>query len=597
MNQAPSLHSIEETLRCARGQINSPSEGDRLMPGAPLANRQLKRSVENLLERRAETLAVVPTLQEIRDWIQIHWDPERDTRPPENTVATSDEWTNRCDTQIDSLAAACKLLLASVAHGVETVAKCAVDFSNHGMIEVRSFYLFKGASISSAKVLDEHCILMPYTEALRAVDSESDENPIEDFGWPQERADNVCALEAKSFEHPLASNLQGHDSEKDLGPRVSPLLQCGPETLGLILGLAWGTGHRTFGYCHSVAPVVRATLPFFHAGPQGRGVSQALLSLPGLRQPSIHRLLNNLEVGELIERFAVLPERMRRVVGLALRRVRDSTERIELEDSIVDLGIALEALFSKGSEDIRETVAVRASWHFSDSSLERAEISQTIRDFYDERSHIVHGNVSRTPAREMKRWERRNILLADVDNVVRASLKSMISEGIPQCWKASLDPQQVRHDPPRLEADIRAVKSDSLSWSLNEQKEIDVLLRAVWKNEVDNAPPLQSDSTSVSHHGISAAEVARCRQQGIPFVISVPIRLFWAHPKWPHRTGDQIDERVKYYCSRDVGRHLEEWRRAAAAKKIYQFTLPLLGSDMYLPDKFEMWEKILSQAA
>lgn len=596
MNRAPSPYGIGEMLSRARSQLNTPFGSHLPMPVVPLENRQIKSAVKNLLERKAELLNAVPALKEVRDWVKVHWDVERETQPPENTISIGDEWGNQCGAQMDPLAAACKLLLATLGHGVEKVAKCAVDFSDHGMIEVRSFYLFKGASISNAKALDEHCALVPYKEALHTLNWERDKYPIEGIGWPPEKVHNVCALEAKSFKHPLASNTEGQEAETSYSRRVSPLLRCGPELFGLVLGLTWGTGHRTFGYCHRVAPVVSATLPFFHAGPEGGGVSQVLLGLSDLRQPSIHRPLNNLEVSELVNKFAALPERTRRIVGLALRRLRDSTERIELEDRVVDLGIALEALFSKGSEDIRETISARASWHFSDSSLERTEINKSLRDFYDERSHIVHGNVSTNLERGMKRRQRRSILLADIDNVVRTSLKTMIFEGMPLDWNASMDSNQVRRDPLRVEADIPSIKSDSLSWSIREQKDIDIALESVWRPEIDSAPSPQPDATSISHQGISATRIQQCRQQEIPFVISVPIRLFWAHPKWPEEKGDQLDERTKYYCAKDVERHLERWREAAAEMKMYQFTLPLEHPDRYLPERFDMWRQILSQS-
>ena len=42
---------------------------------------------------------------------------------------------------------------------------------------------------------------------------------------------------------------------------------------------------------------------------------------------------------------------------------------------------------------------------------------------------------------------------------------------------------------------------------------------------------------SVAHQGIDAEAIERCRQQGIPYTINVPIRLYMAHPKWPKQAG------------------------------------------------------------
>ena len=595
MNRRPNLDDIEELLSRAQGQFETSFGSNGPILSAKQTNHQLETAVGRLLKGTSETLAAVPALEEIKRWVQVHWDIERETQPPDGTFAIDDEWVSECDAQLDALAAAVKLCLAALGHGTEIVAKCAIDFSRHGMIEVRSVYLFKGASLSRATVLDDHCTLVPYKEALHSVNSDSEWYRLDSIGWPPGDAVDVCALEAKSYEHPLCRHPEMRSTGVEYGRRLSPLLRSGAEVLGLILGLTWGTGHRAFGRCHGVAPAVSASLPFFRAGPRRRGIRQVLLTLPSLRQTPMRRPLNSLEVAELIRGYSVLPDQMRRIADLALRRLRDSTERIELEDKIVDLGIALEALFSSGPANIRSTVSTRASWYFADSMLERKAAEDLLKKFYDDRSFVVHGKTSSSPDSHLRRHENRDSRLAEVENVIRASLKSMISEGMPPDWELSSDTSRIRHDPSRAESDIPAMKSDSLSWSLQEQREIDASLEAVWKHETDSAPPARPDARPVTYNGIIAAEIERCKQQNTPYVISVPIRLYWAHPKWPKSGSDQVDERVKYYCNMDVERHLEKWRRAAAEKRMHQFTLPLEDSCMYLPERFDMWSKILSQ--
>ena len=68
-----------------------------------------------------------------------------------------------------------------------------------------------------------------------------------------------------------------------------------------------------------------------------------------------------------------------------------------------------------------------------------------------------------------------------------------------------------------------------------------------------------------------------------------------AHPKWPKQEGDPVDERTKYYCGKDVERHLRRWQKAASDKKIYQFQLVPEDPAMYLPEAFEMWRKIIQR--
>ena len=139
------------------------------------------------------------------------------------------------------------------------------------------------------------------------------------------------------------------------------------------------------------------------------------------------------------------------------------------------------------------------------------------------------------------------------------------------------------------------MKSESLSWTISEQKQIDQALEAVWKREIDAAPAPSPNSEVVVHHGINAEAIEQCRQQGIPYVISVPIRLYMAHSKWPQRYCDPVDERTKYYCEKDVERHLGRWQLAADEKRMHRFELPLEDPAMYLPERFDMWRRILQQ--
>ena len=589
MKHAPSLDSIKERLDRALPKflvLPGVSEG---IVDVPLSRVHLARLVRNILEKRNEWLATVPAFEDVQEWVAIHWDPERQTQPPAATVATSDKWGHAGEIQLDSATATCKLILAAAVHGTETVAKCAMEFSGHGMIEVRSFYLLKGLPVLNAISLDDYCNLITYPEALQKIAEASSVGSLtEDRSWPPECADNVCVLEARSFEH---RRINANYVDR----WVSRLLQCGTETLFLILGLVWGTGFRVFGGWSGVAEPVAATLPFFGAAAsEGRWSRQALLTLSGFRRPSSNRPLNEVEVLELTVKYATLPEGTGRVLALAMRRLRDGTERIELEDRVIDVSIALEALFMEGEQwDQKRLVSRRASWYFADSLQEREQTRTRLKEFYDERSDIVHGKtpVNLTPAEENQRWSR----LAAVEDVVRASVKAMISEGRPPDWEDSKDSRSIRHDPPRSETDIPSMKSESLSWTIAEQKQIDQALEAVWKPEIDAAPAPSPNAEVVVHQGINAEAIEQCREQGIPYVISVPIRLFMAHPKWPQREGHPVDERTKYYCEKDVERHMRRWQEAAAEKRMRRFELPLEAPIMYLPERFDMWMRILQQ--
>ena len=593
MEHTPSIDSIKTRLHRALPQFLALAPIGARAGGVPLRAVQIERSIKNTVEKHNVQLVEMSAFQDVMNWVEVHWNPKRQTRPPQATVSTEFAWVHNDGIQLDALTATFKLLLAAAEHGAKTAANFAMNFAAHGSIEVLNFYLLKGPRVASVISLDDYCNILPYSEALQKMNAASSEPLLpEDIGWPPPSADNVCVLEAISFER------KGLTVRK-FESRESRLLQCGLDTLMLILGLVWGIGFRVFGNWHGVAEPVAATLPFFGTtGSSSRGIRQTPLTLPGYRMSSFSRPLNNEELIELIDKYAIQQVQTKRVLNLAMRRLRDGTERMELEDRVVDVSIALEALFMEGEQwKQKKIVSRRASWHFADSCEERVRTRTQLKEFYDQRSAIVHGNTPELPTsnEEHQRQLRLSALTIEIENVVRASLKAMISEGRPQNWEDSKDLRLIRHDPPRAETDIPSVKSDSMSWTIAEQRVIDQALEAVWKPEVDNAPLPQSDAESISYGGIYAKEIERCRQQGMPYTIIAPIRLYMAHPKWPKQEGDPLDERTKYYCKRDVEKHLQQWRETAGKKRMHVFGLPIDISSMYLPERFGMWRRILQQ--
>lgn len=586
MEIAPTISSIAERLSHAVQQAVAVFPGI----GVPRDDIQMEATVNAMLENEQAWLAAVPALQDVKRWVEVHWNCERQTQPPAGTVSDGEKFGNRRGPQLDPVAAAFKLLLAAAGHGDETVAKYAIEFAGHGTIEVRALHMLKGVSVSRPQRLDDYCTLLPYRDALHEVRAHEVSAGLIEHQWPPERTVGVCALEIRRFER------RGVFGSDDFERYASPLGACDLDVLMLILGLVWGKAVRQFGIAHGVAEPVEATLPFFYTGGLGRGTRQALFPLLGPMPSISERPLNAAELEALVSEYAALPEETQNMLRLALRRLRDGTEEMETEDNIIDLCIALEALFMGEGEhwDHQKLISRRASWHFADSLQEREQIRVLLKEFYDDRSAIVHGNTS--SHREHVETERL-VRLAAVDDVVRASVKTMICEGLPEDWDRSKDFKAIRHDPPRSEAKIPSLKSDSLSWSLKEQKEIDQALEAVWKSEIENAPTPSPDASAVTHRGILADEIERCRQQGIPYVVRVPIRLYMAHPKWPQRECDPPpDERIKHYCSKDVERHLQAWQQAASEKRMRQFELELEEPDMYLPEHFNMWNRLLNRA-
>lgn len=588
MNNAPDLNGIEDCLSRALRQFEAfqVSTDRNVAPARDIW--QLEHATEKMHERLSEWLRAVPALRDVQTWVNVHWHPQRQTQPPESTIPTEDEWGNEGETQIDSERAAFKLLLAAYDYRAENVAQVAVEFATHGMIEVCSFYLLKGMSVSKRIPLDDYCTLLPYEEALKKVMADpSSRDTAERLGWPPETADDVCALEARSFEH---RGLAANDFER----RVSRLLRCGSETLALILGLVWGNGFRVCGHWQGVPASVAAALPFFSgmSSRGGRG-TRVMFAPRGWRPPNaMTRPLAVGEVADLIDGYAMLSAQSRKSLVLALRRLRDSTERIGIEDKVMDVCIALEALFMDGERwNQKKVISRRASWHFADSLLEREQTRDLIKAFYDRRSEIVHGNTPDNLTPEEKELDRAQ--LTNIENLVRTSLKTMISDGRQQSWEDSRDWKSIRYDPPRAETEIPSVKSDSLSWTLKEQREIDQSLEAVWKPTVDNAPAPSSDAHPVCYEGVNREQIEQYKRKRIYYIIRIPALLYMAHPKWLERADEPLDDHTRYYCERDVYQHFERWRKAAAEKKVHQFELPLEPGMCYLPKHFDYWRTLI----
>lgn len=189
------------------------------------------------------------------------------------------------------------------------------------MIEVCRLYLLKGPPIEAAKPLDEYCALLPYGEALRRINAETDPTGLS-IEWPESNSDNVCALEGRYFE---TARPQLHE----YGEFTSPLLKDGPEQFALLLGLVWGSGFRVFGNWRGVHPASVAALPYRHAtAGSGAGSRHVTLPLQEYGPPVQKRPFAVKELHEFAAKYTELPECARSCLAKAMGRLRDSTERI-----------------------------------------------------------------------------------------------------------------------------------------------------------------------------------------------------------------------------------------------------------------------------
>lgn len=117
-------------------------------------------------------------------------------------------------------------------------------------------------------------------------------------------------------------------------------------------------------------------------------------------------------------------------LALALSRFHDYFSRTNEADGLLDLVIALEALFSGGGQEISYGLSLRCSYFLEADFQKRKQIFDRLRDIYDVRSFIVHGRPG-VP----RRWQKLQggdfdtsfvLMVDDAEDYVRQSIRKVI---------------------------------------------------------------------------------------------------------------------------------------------------------------------------
>ena len=547
-------------------------------PSPPETSREGRLEMVRYI-RDATWQATGPGYEGLKEWVAANWRTERGVLIPDGTVATRDDWMVGHERQLDATTATKKLIAAAKLYGSDRVGQCADEYAAHGMIEVLWFYLMKGPPLETAKRLDDYCTLLPYREALRRIGKEVDpgDSSIE---WPGPSAESLCALEVRYFERP---DPPGEGS----GRFTSPLLRNGPQALAHLLGLVWGSGFLVLGNWHGVPAATGAALPYWSSRGPGAAVRPALVPTKGYGPAPLKRPLAIDELHALAARYSSLTEPAQHRIDRAMTRLRSAFGRIDVEDRVIDIAIALTTLFMEEDEpgDRDALVPRRAAWLYADSTDEQHQTEAELVSFLTRHSEVVRGQEF--GAHGGSDPEESAALLAEVEDVLQTSLKILVADGWPEDWDRAMERSFLRRDPPRKASEIPSTKSDSLSWSVEERGEIDRALEAVWKPVIDQAsPPTGTSPTIIS--GPTPDLAARYRAQGIPYVVIHPGRLYVAHPKWPKAPSEPLDEQTAYYCERDVVWHTRRWSQAALDKGLVQFEVPI-DAVLYHPKHAADW--------
>ena len=140
--------------------------------------------------------------------------------------------------------------------------------------------------------------------------------------------------------------------------------------------------------------VISETTLAFDFPPMGRTYSERPIRLS--RFPSSPYTLSDEEIPELQKfwKFFISSRyHLSKPIDLAIRRFNFAYDRTNEEDQIIDYLISYESLFFKNEkQELREKISRRVAKLLEDNFEKRKILAHEIKDIYDKRSSIVHGD-------------------------------------------------------------------------------------------------------------------------------------------------------------------------------------------------------------
>lgn len=144
-----------------------------------------------------------------------------------------------------------------------------------------------------------------------------------------------------------------------------------------------------------------------------------------LRKYSYEILQSEIEaIRKFVEEMGRSPTK---IFQVAIRRFHQSFDRDLPEDRAIDLLIAFESLLNEGGEAIGYKIALRASHILGGVPLEKIEKYKFLKDAYNKRSHIVHGDKSEI-SWLLGEYNDGITNLDELENILRKVLRVLLSK-------------------------------------------------------------------------------------------------------------------------------------------------------------------------
>ncbi len=119
---------------------------------------------------------------------------------------------------------------------------------------------------------------------------------------------------------------------------------------------------------------------------------------------------------------------LRQELNLAIDRWVMSKKSKSVEDRLIDLRIALEALFEVKGGEKAFLVATRGAWHLGKNVRDRVRIWETLRDTYSASSRVIHGDKLKHAAKDPS-------LVSSAQNICREGILKRLDETKAPVWK------------------------------------------------------------------------------------------------------------------------------------------------------------------
>jgi len=132
-------------------------------------------------------------------------------------------------------------------------------------------------------------------------------------------------------------------------------------------------------------------------------------------------------IADLLAGYDRLDEAERMRIQRILSRLSQAKRGMQIEDKILDLGIAMEMLLledNRNNEQLSLTFRLRGSWLLGSSATERKEILERLKEVYKYRSEVAHSGTLRNVSGARDRFPR-------YQSLAEAICRRIIKDGKP----------------------------------------------------------------------------------------------------------------------------------------------------------------------